>query len=136
MGDKMKFLKFIYIILAFFFLGLGIIGIVVPMLPTTPFLLLASFFFAKGSTRFHNWFIQTKIYKKHLDNFVKNREMTLKTKFFILIPASLMIIMTLVFMKNLHGRIFLMLLLLYKYIYFFTKIKTIKEKKEKINDSK
>lgn len=121
----MKFLRFIYLILAFFSLGLGIIGIIIPMLPTTPFLLLASFLFAKGSTRFHNWFIQTKLYRKNLESFVKTREMTLKTKLFILIPASIMLILAFIFMKNIYGRIFLLFLILFKYVYFFTRIKTV-----------
>lgn len=132
----MKFIKFIYLILAFLFLGIGIIGIILPMLPTTPFLLLASFFFAKGSNRFHSWFIQTKLYKKHLDNFVKDKSMTLKTKFCILIPASLMLMLAFILMQNIYGRLFLIFLLIFKYIYFFTKIKTIKNKKENQNDTK
>lgn len=132
----MKFIKFIYLILAFLFLGIGIIGIILPMLPTTPFLLLASFFFAKGSNRFHSWFIQTKLYKKHLDNFVKDKSMTLKTKFCILIPASLMLMLAFILMQNIYGRLFLIFLLIFKYIYFFTKIKTIKNTKENQNDTK
>ena len=61
-------------------MGLGIVGIFLPALPTVPFLLLASFCFSKGSKRFHDWFIQTKLYKNHLENFEKNKSMTLKNK--------------------------------------------------------
>lgn len=43
--------------LGHFFLILGIIGIVVPGLPTTPFLLLAGYFYSKGSERFHHWLL-------------------------------------------------------------------------------
>lgn len=35
--------------------GLAVVGIVVPLLPTVPFLLLAAFFFARSSSRLHNW---------------------------------------------------------------------------------
>ena len=72
---------------------LGAIGVVLPVLPTTPFLLLASFCFAKGSDRFHKWVIGTKLYKKHLESFVTSRSMTLKTKLCILLPASAMLIL-------------------------------------------
>ena len=59
-------MKIIYVILGFVSMGLGIAGSFLPGLPTVPFLLLASFFFARGSERFHRWFTQTKIYKNSL----------------------------------------------------------------------
>ena len=49
-------MKYIYLTLAFLCLICGSVGIVIPGLPTTPLLLAASFFFAKGSDRFHRWF--------------------------------------------------------------------------------
>ena len=106
---------------------IGAVGIVVPILPTTPFLLLASFFFAKGSKKFHDWFMSTKLYKKHLESFVNSRAMTLKSKLTILLPVSCMLIVTFIFVNNLHARILLVVLFIGKYLYFFTQIKTIKE---------
>ena len=102
---------------------LGAIGVVLPVLPTTPFLLLASFCFAKGSDRFHKWFIGTKLYKKHLESFVTSRSMTLKTKLCILLPASAMLILA---MSNIYGRVFIGVLIIVKYIDFFTRIETVK----------
>ena len=78
-------MKIIYIIIGVLSLGLGIIGIFVIALPTTPFLLLASYCFARGSQRFHNWFIRTGIYKKHLETFDRERSMTLSTKIKLLV---------------------------------------------------
>lgn len=106
-------------------MGIGMIGVVFPVLPTTPFLLLASFCLAKGSERFHRWFTKTKLYQKHLDSFVKNRAMTLKTKFCILLPVSGMLLFALVAMGNIYGRIFIVFLLVFKYVYFFTRIATV-----------
>lgn len=73
--------KYIYITVGLISVVLGAIGVVFPILPTTPFLLLASYCFAKGSDRFNTWFIGTKLYKKHLESFVKERSMTLKEKY-------------------------------------------------------
>ena len=78
-------LKLIWLAAAFVTLGVGAIGVVLPVLPTTPFLLLSSFCFAKGSERFHKWFTETKLYQNHLDSFVRERAMTLKTKLCILL---------------------------------------------------
>ncbi len=47
--------RFTALILAYFFLGLAIIGVVLPGLPTVPFLLLTAWFSARGSDRLHRW---------------------------------------------------------------------------------
>ncbi|PTY39812.1 YbaN family protein [Brachyspira hampsonii] len=124
-------MRVLFIVLGFIFVGIGAVGIVVPILPTTPFLLLASFFFAKGSKKFHDWFMSTKLYKRHLESFVKSRAMTLKSKLSILLPVSAMLIITFIFVNNIYARITLVILFISKYLYFFTQIKTIKE--EEIN---
>ena len=46
-----KIIRAIYLVLAFLFLGIGIAGIVLPILPTTPFLLLTAALFAKSSEK-------------------------------------------------------------------------------------
>lgn len=129
-------MKVVLIILGFISMGIGIVGIVVPILPTTPFLLLASFFFAKGSKRFHDWFISTKIYKKYLESFVKSKAMTLKNKFTILLPVSLMLIITFIFVNNLYARLVLIILFIGKYLYFFTQIRTIAKEETEIKKNK
>lgn len=118
-------LRILWLILGFAAIGLGAVGVVLPVLPTTPFLLLASFCLAKGSEKFHTWFTGTKLYKNHLDDFVQNRSMTLKTKLGILLPASVMLLLALVAMPNKYGRAFIVFLIIFKYVYFFTRIKTI-----------
>ena len=125
-------MKVVLIILGFISMGIGIVGIVTPILPTTPFLLLASFFFAKGSKRFHDWFISTKIYKKYLESFVQSKAMTLKNKFTILFPVSCMLIITFIFVNNLYARIVLIILFIGKYLYFFTQIRTIAKEETEI----
>ena len=120
-------IKIIWMAAGVVFLGIGAVGVALPVLPTTPFLLLASFCLAKGSRRLHEWFVGTKLYQNHLDSFVRNRVMTLKTKLGILFPASAMLLLAFAAMQNVYGRGFILFLILFKYIYFFTCIRTIRK---------
>ena len=118
--------KIIFVIAGFIFLLLGIIGIVLPILPTVPFLLLTSYCFARGSNKFEVWFKSSKIYKKYLENFILNKSMTLKQKIYISTFADIMIAFPLVILNNLYIKLFLIIIIIFKYYYFIFKIKTIK----------
>lgn len=117
-------LRYVYITLGFIFLAIGAVGIALPILPTTPFLLLTSFCFAKGSKKFNNWFRNTHLFKAHLESFEINRSMTLKTKLCILVPVSLLLIFAFFMMSNIYGKLFIIALIVYKYYYFVFRIKT------------
>ena len=118
-------MRIMFIIFGFIFTGLGLVGVVLPILPTTPFLLLASFSFAKGSARFHTWFTKTKLYKNHLDDFVRSRAMTRRTKVAVLAFASSMLMIPLITVNVVPMRIFIIGLMVFKYYYFIFRIKTI-----------
>lgn len=119
-------MKYIYFVLGLLFMGVGCIGIILPILPTTPFLLVALFLFAKSSKRAEAWFKSTKIYQKHIDSFVKERAMTLKSKISVLAFASTMLMVAFFMMDNLYGRITIIVLMFIKYYYFIFRIKTIR----------
>lgn len=125
-GENMiKLKKIIYIGIGLISVILGTIGIILPILPTTPFYLLASFCFVRGSDRFDKWFKGTKLYKKHLENFVNKRAMTLRQKITILAFADFMLLFPIIFLKPLFLKLLILILILYKYYYFKYKIKTI-----------
>ena len=75
-----KIINGICVALAFVCVGLGILGIVLPILPTTPLFLAAACLFAKGSKRFHKWFLNTKLYKNYIESAVKNGTMERSAK--------------------------------------------------------
>ncbi len=84
-----KSFKVFWLIIGFICLSLGTIGVFLPVLPTVPFYLVTTFAFAKSSEQLHNWFINTKLYKKNLESFVERKSMTLKTKLSILTTVTL-----------------------------------------------
>ena len=123
--------KYFYITLGFLALGIGLIGVILPILPTTPFLLVTSFCFARGSERFHTWFTNSNIYKKHLESFVKERAMTLKQKVVLLSFVNFMLAYPLILVDVLPMRITIIVLIIIKLYYFTFKVRTISPEEKK-----
>ncbi|MCK9444885.1 MAG: YbaN family protein [Tissierellaceae bacterium] len=123
----MKLIKFVFILLGFISMTVGIIGIAVPVLPTTPFILLASYFFMRGSDRFDRWFRTTKVFKDYAEDFIRDRSMTLKRKVKLMFISDFMLAFPLIILKSIYMRLFILLVVVSKYYYFFFVIKTKKE---------
>lgn len=122
----MRLKKALYIVLGCVGLGLGAVGAVVPLLPAFPFLLLAAFCFARSSQKLHNWFINTKLYKNNLEDYVAGRGMTKKTKIRIMITVTLLMSIGFIMMHAVPvGRIVLACVWAFHIIYFTFGVKTI-----------
>lgn len=74
--------KLLLIITGSLFLVLGTIGIVVPVLPTTPFLLLTALCYAKSSEKFYNWLINNKVFGIYIKNYREGKGIPVRVKLF------------------------------------------------------
>ena len=86
----MNIKRILWMMLGCLSVALGAVGAVLPMLPAFPFLLLAAVSFARSSDRLHRWFINTKLYKKNLESYVKGKGMTWSTKIRVMITVTLL----------------------------------------------
>lgn len=72
--------KLFFLTGGFISLSIGMIGIVLPVLPTTPFLLLSGFCFAKSSKRFEDWLRKTKIYQFYVADYAQTKSISASRK--------------------------------------------------------
>ena len=113
--------------LGLFFVVLGSIGVFFPVLPTTPFLLLAAFFLARSSSKLNAWFESTDLYKNYIADFLETRSMTMKTKRYILTMATAAMFISGVLVDVIYARIALVIIAVIMHVYFKTQIRTIPE---------
>ena len=73
-------MRYVYIALGITFIILGVIGIMLPLLPTTPFLLLASALFIKSSEKLYSWLLNQRMLGPYLKNFMEKRAIPLRAK--------------------------------------------------------
>jgi len=77
--------RIILFIAGTFFLVIGMIGIVVRLLPTTPFLLLSAACYSRSSKRFHRWVMNNRLFGDYISNYIEGRGISLRIKFLVLL---------------------------------------------------
>jgi uncharacterized membrane protein YbaN (DUF454 family) len=75
-----RLMRGVLIITGTFFVGLGVLGILLPLLPTTPFLLLAAACYARSSRRFYDWLLNNKWFGNYIKNYRERKGVPLKVK--------------------------------------------------------
>ena len=121
-----KIINGICVALAFVCVGLGTLGIVLPILPTTPLFLAAACLFAKGSKRFHIWFLHTRLYKEYFESAVKNGTMERSAKRKMLITLAIVFGLGIFFSPVIAKCIILVVAVIHFYVLVF-RIKTVEK---------
>lgn len=129
----MNLKKILYLVLGSVSLALGAVGSIFPILPTVPFLLLAAFCFARSSEKLNRWFKSTKLYKDNLEDYVKGRGMTKKTKIRIMVTVTLLMTIGFIMMHAVPiGRIVLGCVWVFHVLFFVFGVKTIPAKEAEV----
>lgn len=104
-------IRLLFVALGSIFLALGVIGIVVPGLPTTPFLLLSAACYFRSSNRLHSWLLNHKLFGRFIRDFKENKSISLRSKVISLVTMSCMILLSVfVFLDNLYIKIVILIL--------------------------
>ena len=124
-----RFFRYLLISTGTIFLGFGIIGIFLPILPTTPFLLLAAACYARSSKRFYDWLMNNKWFGTYIKNYREGRGVPLKFKIFTISLLWITILVSVFFVINNYWvKIILILIAIGVTIHILT-IKTYKQKR-------
>ena len=91
---------------------LGVAGSFLPLLPTTPFLLLSLYCFTQSSEKFNKWLKSTKIYQEYVGEFLKHRSFTMQKKVKMLISIYIMVGISVYFVPILFIKAMLIFLLI------------------------
>ncbi len=78
-------MKLAYNVIGILAIALGVLGIFLPLLPTTPFLLLAAWCFARGSSTMHQWLMTHRLFGDYLRNYGEGRGIPLRAKIVALV---------------------------------------------------
>ena len=96
--EKIK--RLFLILLGTIFLGIGSIGMILPILPTTPFLLLATACYIRGSPRIYQKLITNRIFGEFIINYMKGKGIKRRQKGIAIFSMWVMISITIVFFLN------------------------------------
>jgi len=90
-------IRWLFLLLGLGFVALGVAGIFLPVLPTTPFMLLAAACFARSSERFYNWLLNHRIFGHTVREWQQHRSIPRRTKWFAITTMAATLAVSVVF---------------------------------------
>ncbi len=127
--------KYLLIAAGVISLNLGIIGIFVPILPTTPFILLAAACFMKSSNSLYQWLTNHKYFGKYIENYIKYKAVTLKSKIISIVILWIVILISVIIVKIIWLKILLVIIAIGVTIHLL-KLKIMRKDIKKENENK
>jgi len=121
--------RWILIIIGSFFTGLGILGIFLPLLPATPFLLLAAACYIRSSERFYNWLMNNKWLGSYIKNYLEGKGVSLKAKVLSISLLWITIGYSVIFVVNIFSIRVILILIAISVTMHLLFIRTSKEKR-------
>lgn len=118
--------KYLLITLGSLSVALGVIGIFLPILPTTPFLLLAVFCYLRSSKKLYRWLVKHKVFGTYIYNYITYKAVLRTTKIFGLIFLWTGLITSMILIDNWHIKALLFIVGIGVSIHIFT-LKTIEK---------
>lgn len=114
-----NYLRILLIVAGFLFLALGIVGVLLPVLPTTPFLLLSAACFANSSEKFYHWLLNNKIFGSYIRDYREGKGVCRKHKMAGMIAVWLTISISVLAVSSwwLRGFLFLVALAVTFHLY-------------------
>ena len=125
--DSMK--RHIFFILAWICLACGFAGVFIPILPTTPLILLACFLFTKSSKKYHDWLISTSVYKKYVQKFHEKGGITASIKIKTVLTTLIVMTITAILVPIWYVWVFMGIGLVCEIYFMMIKIPTIPNNK-------
>lgn len=92
--------RILILLLGHLTLALGVLGIFLPVLPTTPFLLVTAGCYLKSSPKLYNWLVNHKLFGPYILSYIKYKSLTVKTKVISIVSMWALIIFSIIFVIN------------------------------------
>ncbi len=122
--SKNKLKRGLYILIGFIMVGIGTLGIFLPVLPSTVFFLMAAYFFARSSERFYIWLHENKLFGQQLKNYREGRGMSMKTKVILIVLLWISILISVLFAVENYILRFILIVILFGVTVYLVRLKT------------
>jgi hypothetical protein len=119
-----KIKRGLFISLGFIFVGIGTLGIFLPVLPSTVFFLIAAYLFARSSERFYIWLHENRLFGQQLKNYREGRGMSVRTKVILIVLLWMSILGSVLFAVDNYILKFVLIMISFGVTVYLVRLKT------------